>query len=79
MSRRMVRIWVKEGESMRSDVSSRSRRREGRLATGVCCGGGDVDAGGGLGAERPEGGEGEALMPDSRRTASSWSEDGRRC
>lgn len=71
VSRRRVRIWEKGGESMRSDVSSRSRRS-----------GGEVDVRGGYGEA---GGEGmnvgfEAVewgggvdMPDSRRIESSWS------
>lgn len=44
VSRRRVRIWEKGGESTRSDVSSRSRRR-----------GGEVDV---RGRDGEEGGEG---------------------
>lgn len=65
-----MRIWEKEGESMRSEVSSRSRRR-----------GGEVVVRGGEGEECGEGmSDGFAAMgmPDSRRTKSSWSGVGSR-
>lgn len=83
VSRRRVRIWVNGGASMRSDVSSRRRRSEGELVGEGCCGE-DWDMGGegllvlGVGSAEPDGGEGEALMPDSRRTVSSWSGGGSR-
>lgn len=75
-----MRIRVKGGDSMRSDVSSRRRRRrEGELVVEDCwVGEEEVDGIEGVGAAGFEGGEGEALMPDSRRTVSSWSGGGRR-
>lgn len=79
-----MRTWVKVGESMRSEVSSRRRRSEG-FAVGEA----DVDVGGGCrtcaAAAAPIGslmrvsvGEGGASMPDSARTKSSWSRGGSR-
>lgn len=71
VSRRRVRIWEKGGESMRSDVSSRSRRRGGE----VDIRGGEWEAGGegmNVGFEAVVGG-GVVEIPDSRRTESSWS------
>lgn len=77
VSSRSVRIWENDGESMRSAVSSRSRRRRGELL-------GDFKQAG------EEGGEGTLVvgigweglegvdMPDSWRTKSSWSSGGRR-
>lgn len=62
-SRSLVRTWVKGGESIRSEVSSRRRRR----GVGVGLLGGVVAVGGG-----------EADMPDSCRTNSSSSRAGRR-
>lgn len=76
VSRRRVRIWENGGESTRSEVSSRSRRR------GV-----EVGAENGDGAEGGEGMNAEFAvvvdggvvdMPDSRRTESSWSGGGSR-
>ena len=82
VSRRRVWMWVKVGESIRSEVSSRRRRRGGDEVLGGREGGG-VLARGSLGDELGEGvaeGGGEiAVMPDSRRTKSSWSRGGRRC
>lgn len=66
VSRRRVRIWENEGESMRSEVSSRRRRR----------GGGIVAEGDENGEERGEGIEAECTggggveMPDSCSTDS---------
>lgn len=72
VSRRKVRIWAKGGESMRSAVSSRRRRR------GAVDGGGHWGRffGGNEGGEGMYGGfvvGGDLSMPDSRRTSSSWS------
>jgi len=77
VSRRRVRTWVKGGESMRSDVSSR-RRRRGAGEEGVVAGRGDVGGEGRVVGSIGGDGVGEGIVPDSRRTVDSWDGGGRR-
>ena len=77
-------MWVKVGESMRSEVSSRRRRRgadcvvlEGRGGDG-CVAMGSAESELELGEGVDEGGDEVVVMPDSWRTNSSWSRGGRR-
>lgn len=74
VSRRRVRIWVKGGESMRSEVSSRSRRRGGEVVIRGWEGEREREGMSAGFAAVVEGGVVD--MPDSRRTESSWSGGG---
>ena len=73
MSRRRVRMCVKGGESIRSEVSSSRRRRVGVMGMER---GGEVVLGLGEDEEDEEGGV--LVMPDSWRTRDSSERGGRR-
>lgn len=82
VSRRRVRICEKEGDSIRSAVSSRRRLREGEIgagwtAVGEAGGEGIVEVGI-EGEEVGLGATGSVELPNSWRTKSSWPGRGRR-